>query len=176
MHSSHYLLLHKWTRISHKLPHSFYSDGDMPFFYYFRLTQSLTVLNMVNSEFGVFGAIQIPGGSFGPEEMFLSMCCRCSLLTVGLLPHASRPWPWPLCFLYHLLKHLWLEWFLDLLAPTYPCHLVLLWLSNMAYLRLNSTSSGSSGLSPLPELPRAPAGTGLPFIMEHVVIIIVAHQ
>ena len=75
MHSSHYLLLHKWTRISHKLPHSFYSDGDMPFFYYFRLTQSLTVLNMVNSEFGVFGAIQIPGGSFGPEEMFLSMCC-----------------------------------------------------------------------------------------------------
>ena len=61
----------------------------------------------------------------------------CSLLTVALLPHASRLWPWPLCFLYPLLKHLWLEWFLDLLAPAYPCHLVLLWLSNMAYLRLH---------------------------------------
>lgn len=47
----------------------------MPFFYYFKLTQSLTVLNMVNSEFGVFNAIQIPGDFFGPEEMFLSTCC-----------------------------------------------------------------------------------------------------
>ena len=86
-----------------------------------------------------------------------------SLLTMALLPHASRLWPWPLCFPYPLLKHLWLEWFVDPLAPTYPCHLVLFWLSNMAYLRLNSTSSGFSGLFPLPELPRAPAGTGTPF-------------
>lgn len=30
---------------------------------------------MVNSEFGVFNAIQIPGDFFGPEEMFLSTCC-----------------------------------------------------------------------------------------------------
>ena len=33
----------------------------MPFFYYFKLTQSLTVLNMVNSEFGVFNAISKKG-------------------------------------------------------------------------------------------------------------------
>lgn len=47
----------------------------MPFFYYFKLTQSFKVLNVVNSEFGVFNAIQIPDDFFGLEEMFLSMCC-----------------------------------------------------------------------------------------------------
>ena len=38
----------------------------MPFFYCFKLTQSLKVLNMVNSEFGVFNAIQIPDDFFWP--------------------------------------------------------------------------------------------------------------
>lgn len=135
----------------------------MPFFYSFKLTQSLTVLNMVNSEFGVFNAIQIPGDFLAQRKCSCPHVVLHCLLTVALLPHASRLWLWPLCFPYPLLKHLWLAWFVAPLAPIYPCCLVLLWLSNMAYLRLNFTSSGSSGLSALPELPRASAGTGTPF-------------
>ena len=94
---------------------------------------------MVSSEFSSFNALRIPGGFFAWRSYSCPCVVLCSLLTVALLPHASKPWPWPPCFLYPLLKHLWLVWCVDLLlASTYPCSSVPPQLSNAAAPRLNS--------------------------------------
>lgn len=74
---------------------------------------------------------------FGPEEMFLSMCCLLFFTDRGSAAPCFQAVAMASVLSVPSAEASVAGVVLDLLAPTYPCHLVLLWLSNMAYLRLH---------------------------------------